>query len=160
MGGSKPSAPRVVMPSPTAPIVFQSIVPEQSYKDLAAQMQRYQKERREIEKQRYAEVGTPGEIGDRQRARDVKTEEAYLASLPGREPAGSGTGRMMAQPSDVSETALSDARSQYRAAVRRVNKVPAPPKTGKPSWADQKRWKGEMDKIGMIKLGNKKKSTQ
>ena len=38
MGGSKPSAPQVVMPSPAAPIVFQSIVPEQSYGDLAAQI--------------------------------------------------------------------------------------------------------------------------
>jgi hypothetical protein len=89
MGGSKPSAPQVVMPSPAAPIVFQSIVPEQSYKDLAAQMERYQQERGGVEKQRYSEVGTPGEIGARQRARDVKTEEAYLASLPGRKPAGS-----------------------------------------------------------------------
>ena len=140
------------MPSPAAPIVFQSIVPEQSYKDLAAQMKRYQQERGAIEKQRYSEVGTPGEIGARQRARDVKTEEAYLASLPGRKPAGSGGG--------VSERALSQARFQYADAVRRVNKVPAPPKTEKPSWADQKLWKGEMDKTKTIQTGNKKKDVQ
>jgi hypothetical protein len=86
MGGSKPSAPQVIMPAPAAPTVFQSIVPEQSYKDLAAQLGRYEEERGKIEKQKYAEVGTPAEIGARQRARDVKSEMAYMASLPGRRP--------------------------------------------------------------------------
>ncbi len=74
------------MPAPAAPIVFQSVVPEQSYKDLAAQLGRYEEERGKIEKQKYAEVGTPAEIGARQRARDVKSEMAYDASLPGRRP--------------------------------------------------------------------------
>lgn len=83
MGGSKPSAPKVIMPAPTAPIVFQSVVPEQSYRDLAAQLGRYQEQQGEIAKQKYAEVGTPAEIGARQAARDVKSEQAYLASLPG-----------------------------------------------------------------------------
>ena len=140
------------MPSPAAPIVFQSIVPEQSYRDLAAQMQRYQQQRGAIEKQRYSEVGTPGEIGARQRARDVKTEEAYLASLPGQKPAGSAGG-MMAQPRGVSNTALSEARAQYADALTRVNEVPAPPKTEKPSWADEELWKGVMDQTKTIKTG-------
>lgn len=173
------------MPAPTSPIVFQSLVPEQSYRDLAAQMERYQKERGEIEKQRYSEVGTPGEIGARQRARDVKTEEAYLASLPGRKPAGSvdrykayttgktggletasgtynepdtftrsysGASGMMEPPRGVSKTALSEARAQYADALTRVNEVPAPPKTEKPSWADEDLWKGAMDPIKTIKV--------
>jgi hypothetical protein len=152
MGGSKPSAPQVVMPSPAAPIVFQSIVPEQSYGDLAAQMQRYQQQRGAIEKQRYSEVGTPGEIGARQRARDVKTEEAYLASLPGQKPPGS-VGGMMEPPRGVSSTALSEARAQYADALTRVNEVPAPPKTEKPSWADEELWKGVMDQTKTIKTG-------
>ncbi len=164
MGGSKPGAPQVIMPAPTSPIVFQSIVPEQSYKDLAAQMERYQQQREEIKKQRYSEVGTPGEIGARQRARDVKTEEAYLASLPGRKPAGgletasgtynepdtftrsySGTSGMMGPPRGASSTASSEARAQYADALTRVNEVPAPPKSEKPSWADEELWKGAMD---------------
>lgn len=86
MGGSKPSAAQAVMPAPAAPIVFQSVVPEQSYRDLAAQLGRYEEERGKIEKQKYAEVGTPAEIGARQRARDVKSEIAYMESLPGRRP--------------------------------------------------------------------------
>ena len=152
MGGSKPSAPQVVMPSPAAPIVFQSIVPEQSYGDLAAQMQRYKQQRGAIEKQRYSEVGTPGEIGARQRARDVKTEEAYLASLPGQKPPGS-VGGMMEPPRGVSSTALSEARAQCADALTRVNEVPAPPKTEKPSWADEELWKGVMDQTKTIKTG-------
>lgn len=152
MGGSKPSAPQVVMPAPAAPIIFQSLVPEQSYKDLAAQMGRYQQQRGEIEKQRYSEVGTPGEIGARQRARDVKTEEAYLASLPGQKPAGSAGG-MMEPPRGVSNTALSEARAQYADALTRVNEVPASPKTEKPSWADEELWKGVMDQTKTVKTG-------
>ena len=127
------------MPAPTAPIVFQSIVPEQSYKDLAAQMERYEQQRREIEKQRYSEVGTPDEIGARQRARYAKTEGAYLASLPGRKPAGS--------------VDRSEARAQYADVLTRVNEVPAPPKTEKPSWADEELWKGAMDQTKTIKTG-------
>lgn len=121
------------MPAPVAPIVFQSIVPEQSYTDLAAQMERYQQQRGEIEKQRYSEVGTPGEIGAKQMARDVKTEQAYLASLPGREPVG------------VSNTALSQAHAQYADSLKTVNNVPAPPSRERPSWANKERWKGAMD---------------
>jgi hypothetical protein len=152
MGGSKPSAPQAVLPTATAPIVFQSVVGEESYKALADQMKRYQQERGEVAKQRYSEVGTPGEIGARQRARDVKTEEAYLASLPGRKPAGS-VGGMMKPPRGVSNTALSEARAQYADALTRVNEVPAPPKTEKPSWADEELWKGAMDQTKTIKTG-------
>ena len=142
------------MPAPTSPIVFQSIVPEQSYRDLADQMQRYNQQRGAIEKQRYSEVGTPGEIGARQRARDVKTEKAYLASLPGREPARSGTGEMMAQPRGMGrEPALSEARAQYADALTKVNEVPAPPKTKRPSWANEELWKGAMDQTKTIETG-------
>ena len=133
------------MPSPAAPIVFQSIVPEQSYRDLANQMIRYQKDRGRLEKQRYSEVGTPGEIGAKQMARDVKTEQAYLASLPGREPVG------------VSNTALSQARAQYADSLKTVNKVPAPPNTERPSWANKERWKGAMARVKTIQTGKKKK---
>lgn len=147
MGGSSPSAPQVIMPSPTPPLVFQSVVPEQSYKDLAAQRNRYQEQQEEIAKQRYSEVGTPAEIGARQRARDVKTEEAYLASLPGR---SDNPVRTMMEPS---RTALSEAQAQYADAVTRVKDVPAPPKTEKPSWADEELWKGAMDQTKTIKTG-------
>jgi hypothetical protein len=149
-------------------------------------MGRYQQQRGEIEKQRYSEVGTPGEIGARQRARDVKTEEAYLASLPGRKPAGSvdrykayttgqpggletasgthnkpdtftrsysGARGMMEPPRGVSNTALSGARAQYADALNRVNEVPAPPKTEKPSWADEELWKGVMEQTKTVKTG-------
>ena len=65
MGGSKPSAPTVIMPAETKPQQFQSIIPEKSFKDLAEQMNRIETETGKIQDQRYDEVGTPAEIGAR-----------------------------------------------------------------------------------------------
>ena len=58
MGGSKPSAPTVIMPAETKPQQFQSVIPEKSFKDLAEQMGRIEKETGKIQQQRYDEVGT------------------------------------------------------------------------------------------------------
>ena len=59
MGGSKPSAPTVIMPAQTQPQQFQTIIPEKSFKDLAEQMNRIETETGKIQDQRYDEVGTP-----------------------------------------------------------------------------------------------------
>lgn len=82
MGGSKPSAPTVIMPAETQPQQFQTVIPEKSFKDLAEQMGRIEAETGKIQEQRYDEVGTPAEIGARSRGRDVTSAAAYLASLP------------------------------------------------------------------------------
>ena len=82
MGGSKPSAPTVIMPAETKPQQFQTIIPEKSFKDLAQQMGRIEAETGKIQEQRYDEVGTPAEIGARSKGRNVQTAAAYLASLP------------------------------------------------------------------------------
>ena len=82
MGGSKPSAPTVIMPAETKPQQFQTIIPEKSFKDLAEQMGRIETETGKIQEQRYDEVGTPAEIGARSKGRDVTSAAAYLASLP------------------------------------------------------------------------------
>jgi len=82
MGGSKPSAPTVIMPAETQPQQFQTVIPEKSFKDLAQQMGRIEAETGKIQEQRYDEVGTPAEIGARSRGRDVTSAAAYLASLP------------------------------------------------------------------------------
>ena len=44
MGGSKPSAPTVIMPAETKPQQFQTVIPEKSFKDLAEQMGRIETE--------------------------------------------------------------------------------------------------------------------
>ena len=82
MGGSKPSAPTVIMPAETKPQQFQTIIPEKSFKDLAEQMGRIETETGKIQEQRYDEVGTPAEIGARTKGRNVTSAAAYLASLP------------------------------------------------------------------------------
>ena len=82
MGGSKPSAPTVIMPAETKPQQFQTIIPEKSFKDLAQQMGRIEAETGKIQEQRYDEVGTPAEIGARSKGRNVQSAAAYLASLP------------------------------------------------------------------------------
>ena len=82
MGGSKPSAPTVMMPPQTKPQQYQTIMPEKSFKDLAEQMGRIETETAKIQDQRYDEVGTPAEIGARAKGRDVTSAAAYLASLP------------------------------------------------------------------------------
>ena len=82
MGGSKPSAPTVIMPAETKPQQFQTIIPEKSFKDLAEQMGRIETETGKIQEQRYDEVGTPAEIGARTKGRNVTSAAAYLSSLP------------------------------------------------------------------------------
>ena len=86
MGGSKPSAPTVIMPAQTKPQQFQTIIPEKSFKDLAEQMGRIEAETGKIQEQRYDEVGTPAEIGARAKGRNVTSAAAYLASLPSAPP--------------------------------------------------------------------------
>ena len=82
MGGSRPSAPTVIMPAETKPQQFQTVIPEKSFKDLAQQMGRIEAETGKIQDQRYDEVGTPAEIGARAKGRNVRSAAAYLASLP------------------------------------------------------------------------------
>lgn len=82
MGGSPPSAPTVVMPAPTAPTTYQSVVPLESYKQASDYLRRLTEKTEDIAQQRYQEVGTPAEIGARQAQRRVKEEAAYLAAVP------------------------------------------------------------------------------
>ena len=82
MGGSRPSAPTVIMPAETKPQQFQSVIPEKSFKDLAEQMNRIETESGKLQEQRYDEVGTPAEMGARTKGTNFKAAAAYLASLP------------------------------------------------------------------------------
>lgn len=82
MGRNKPSPPTVIMPAQTQPQQFQSVIPEKSFKDLAEQMGRIEKETGKIQDQRYDEVGTPSQIGARQAGIRLNEAASYLASLP------------------------------------------------------------------------------
>ena len=82
MGGSKPTPPTIIMPEESNPQAFQTIIPQKSYKDLAESMRRTEKEINRLTAQRYDEVGTPAEIGAKQRAIEMQEAASYLSSLP------------------------------------------------------------------------------
>ena len=103
MGGSRPSAPTVIMPAETKPQQFQSVIPEKSFKDLAEQMNRIETETGKIQEQRYDEVGTPAEMGARTKGTNFKAAAAYLASLPSAMPDTSF--QTTPRPFDITSTA-------------------------------------------------------
>ena len=106
MGGSKPSAPTVIMPAETKPQQFQTIIPEKSFKDLAEQMGRIEKETGKIQDQRYDEVGTPAEIGARSKGTNMLAAAAYLSSLPKNTPDTPSTLKILLANGDFSEFSL------------------------------------------------------
>jgi len=81
-----PPAPTVVMPNTTTPQTFQTLAPQESYQDMAESMKRTETETAKIQQQRYDEVGTPAEIGARQKGRDWQTAASYFSSLPTKDP--------------------------------------------------------------------------
>ena len=94
MGGSKPSAPTIIMPAEQNAQAFQTITPQRSYKNLAESMGRMDKEYNRLLTNRYDSVGTPSEIGARARGADMMEDAAYLSSIP----AGTGTENVLTTP--------------------------------------------------------------
>ena len=94
MGGSKPSAPTIIMPAEQNAQAFQTIIPQRSYKNLAESMGRMDKEYNRLLTNRYDSVGTPSEIGARARGADMMEDAAYLSSIP----AGTGTENVLTTP--------------------------------------------------------------
>ena len=116
MGGSKPSAPTVIMPAETKPQQFQSVIPEKSFKDLAEQMGRIEKETGKIQQQRYDEVGTPAEIGARSKGTNMLAAAAYLSSLPKSTPDTSF--QTTPRPFDITSTKVLSNKKQVRLQVQ------------------------------------------
>ena len=59
--GSKPSPPpqpTIVMPTPTAPQMFRTLIPQESYQDVAAFGKRLDEQIFSLQKDRETEVGT------------------------------------------------------------------------------------------------------
>ena len=85
MGGSPPPPPppTIVMPTPTAPRLYRTIVPQESYQDVAAFGKRLDEQILALQKDRETEVGTSAELAERMRGRELQERASYLASLPG-----------------------------------------------------------------------------
>ena len=83
MGGSRPPGQVVMMPEKKpAAQTFLQVTPQKSYLALADQGKRIEEETAKIQGQRYDEVGTPAEIGERMAGQLVQERASYLASLP------------------------------------------------------------------------------
>lgn len=82
MGGSRPAAPTTYIPTPTAPIAYQSLIPKEDFKKADQYVADLAKERAEVKTRRDQMAGSAAEIGQRMRERQAKTEAAYLSSLP------------------------------------------------------------------------------
>ena len=71
------------MPTPTAPRLYRTIVPQESYQDVAAFGKRLDEQILALQKDRETEVGTSAELAERMRGRELQERASYLASLPG-----------------------------------------------------------------------------
>jgi len=81
--GSKPApAPVTYIPKPSAPTVFQSVVPEEDFARSTSYVQELKAERETAKAENYAEIGTPEEIRSRMDKRNKVAEAAYESSLP------------------------------------------------------------------------------
>lgn len=126
MGGSRPSPPTVVMPTPTAPTLYQSVTPLESYQDLAGQLRRIQEQTDQIQRQRFTEVGTPEEIGARQRGIEAREAASYLASLPKGDTTLEQTTGLKDPYKPIRETVegqLTDAQKAYAEAMQRAGRT-------------------------------------
>ena len=138
MGGSRPSPPTVVMPTPTAPSLYQSVVPLSSYEDLAGQLKRIQEETGKIQEQRYQEVGTPAEVGARQAGRRVQETGSYLASLPVGDrymQETTGVSDQYKPAKEAAEENLTEAQKAYAEALKKLGTKPEATVAETPSWA-------------------------
>lgn len=138
MGGSRPSPPAVIMPSPTAPTTYQSVVPAESYQDLGEQLRRIQTETAKIQEQRYQEVGTPAELGTRSAGRRVQEVGSYLASLPsGDKYLAQLTGKtnQFEPAKQAAQENLTEAQKAYAEALKKAGEKPEPTISDTPSWA-------------------------
>jgi hypothetical protein len=138
MGGSRPSAPVTVMPAPTAPTFYQSLIPQESFEDAAGYLKRIQEETGKIQKQRYQEVGTPAELGARMAGRRLQEISAYEASLPQGDKylrQTTGVDNPYGKLREAVDAQKYQALSDYDAALARTGEVPEPTINETPSWA-------------------------
>jgi hypothetical protein len=138
--GKKSSAPTIIVPAPTAPTLYQSVTPLESFEDVAGVMRRAQEETAKIQQQRYREVGTPAEIGARQAGRRVQEQASYLASLPQADKFlrdARGGGDPFGAVRGVAEMELTEAQKEYAKALAKAGELPEPTISPTPSWAQR-----------------------
>lgn len=163
MGGKKPDppSPEIVMQKPTAPTLFRTVVPEESYQDVANYANRLNTQLRAALQEQYKQAGTSAEIGARQRGIEMQEAADIAASMPtGRDPGFMGvaldekggvdnaaTAKMTgtggtqgsgqyAPAKEAADLRLADAKKAYAKAKARIGEKDYLPETNqKYSWA-------------------------
>jgi hypothetical protein len=163
MGGKKPDppSPEIVMQKPTAPTLFRTVVPEESYQDVANYAGRLNQQLRSALQEQYRQAGTSAEIGARQRGIEMQEAADIASSMPtGRDPGFMGvaldkdggvdnaaTAKMTgaggtqgsgqySQAKKAADLRLADAKKAYSKAKARIGEKDYLPKTNqKFSWA-------------------------
>ena len=82
MSPGAPSAPVSYVPSPAAPITYQSVIPRISYEDQANYLRSTTGELNKALYAQYQQAGTPAESGARQAETRAQEAASYAASLP------------------------------------------------------------------------------
>lgn len=138
MGGSPPSPPTVVMPAPTAPTTYRSVVPLESYEQTAGYLKRLTEKTEDILKQRYQEVGTPAELGARQAGRRSAEEASYLGSIPTTDKyIAETTGQVdrFEKTREAAKLSSTSAANEYLEALKKVSEKPKAVTYVEPEWA-------------------------
>ena len=166
--GSRPAPPpppTIVMPSQTAPTMYRTLIPQESYQDVRDYGRRLQEQIQDLEEAREQETGTAAERGARQAALRAQEAAAYQASLPGQFrdpgllavntnaegfPVSSGSGVLPSTPSAGERAALQSAASNVaqanealRRARQRIN-TPDPSRMRRPYDPEYARRSGDV----------------
>ena len=116
MSPGAPSAPVTYIPTPTAPITYQSLIPQFSYQDAANYLKSTTDQLNKQLQVQYQQVGTPAELGARQAGTRMTEAASFLASMP-RETYGTAGYNAIAGR-------LAQAQQDYGTAIQRAGVAP------------------------------------
>jgi len=89
--GSRPSAPVTYRPTPTAPTIYQSVIPEADYQNLSSYVSDLKAQREKKKKDREA-MGFGGSAFEQRMKQYAQAEQdMYKASLPKKPPGSPGS---------------------------------------------------------------------
>ena len=80
--GSRPSAPVTYRPTPTAPTIYQSVIPEADYTNLSIYLSELKAERAKKKKEREVQGLGDADVSARQKMYAQAEQDMYKASLP------------------------------------------------------------------------------
>ena len=136
MGGSPPTT---VMPSPTSPTVYQSVIPKESFAHTADYLARIQDQTQRAQDTLYSQAGTPAQLRAQSAGVDMQAAGTYLASLPTGDKytkATSGVDNKFAPAQQAAAARFSQSQQDYAEAVSRAGDKPEPINKERPSWAE------------------------